>query len=283
MGGAQPSIKAKEIIRSLRIENPSEIHVKDIAMEFGALVREKYLEGSEARLLRKGSYAIITLNSSIREEGRKRFAIAHEIGHLKLHTNSQLVFCSETDMCVWQEDKQQEAEANEFASSLLMPEFLFIRSRKVEQPNLNTVVGLAGEFRTTLTATALRYVQLSIEPCAVVISRDRIIRWYRKSADFDFHVKVGDTLSPFTYASSIFKGINPPVNPERVPADAWIAGDIDQEAEIFEHSLSISSYNVVLSLLWINEEIRGNFRQNDDNDNFDMTNSFTRDQKRWRW
>lgn len=284
MDSTRPSDKAGEIIESLRIENPSEIHVRDIAMELGAFVRERMLERSEARLVRKGSLAIITVNSGIPEEGRRRFAVAHELGHFKLHTNSQLIFCSETDMYIWNENKPQEIEANEFASSLLMPKRIFVKYRKSEPPNMNTVMELAREFRTTLTATALRYVQLSIEPCAVVISKDSIIRWYKKSTDFDFHVKVGEALSSHSYAFDFYKGINPPIKPDKVPADAWLAGNIDKEAEIFEHSLPLPNYNVVLSLLWINEDIHSAFRQRDDDEpEFDLTNPFTCDQKRWRW
>lgn len=284
MGITRPSDKAKDIIESLRIENPSEIHIKDIAMELGAFVRERVLEGSEARLVRKGSLGIITVNRVIPEEGRMRFAVAHELGHFKLHASSQLVFCSETDMHIWNENKPQEIEANEFAASLLMPERIFVRYRKLEPPNMNTVLDLAKEFRTTMTATALRYVQLSIEPCAVVISKDGIIRWYKKSTDFNFHVKVGKSLSPFSYASGCYKGISPPTTLEKVPADSWLAGNIDEEAEICEHSVSLSNYNVVLSLLWINEEIHSTFRRLDDDEpEFDLINPFTRDQKRWRW
>lgn len=278
-----PSIKAKEIIDMLRIENSSEIHIKDIAMTLGALVREKYLEGSEARLVRKGNLAIITIKDSIPEVGRKRFAIAHELGHFQLHDSSQLIFCSETDMYIWHEDKQQEMEANEFASCLLMPEDIFIRYYKSGQPNLHIAIDLANEFRTTLTATTLRYVKLSKEPCAIVISKDRIIKWYKPSNDFEFHVRVGEVLSPFTNAFDFYEGKNMPTKPEKVPAASWIAGDIDQEAELFEHSLAIPSYGVVLSLLWINEEIHRKSGQYDDDAGLDLTNPFTRDGKRWHW
>lgn len=285
MSSGKPDEKAKEIIKELRIENPSEIHITDIAMELGALVRERALEGSEARLVRKGNHGIITVNAAIPEEGRKRFAIAHELGHFELHGNSQLVFCSESDMYVWNENKSQEMQANSFAAALLMPEPLFIKYRKVEPPNMNTVMWLAKEFKTTLTSTALRYVQLSIEPCAVVISQEGTIRWYKKSAYFDFHVKVGQALSRFSYACGFFKGIAPPAKPERAPADSWLAGNISEEAEIFEHSLPLRNYNVVLSLLWIDEDIRTASRSYDEEEEpeFDMRTPFTSDQKRWRW
>lgn len=286
MGSTLSSAKAKGIIQSLQIRNPSEIHVRDIAMERGAFVRERSLEGSEARLVRKGGLGIITVNSTIPEEGRKRFAIAHELGHFELHSASQLILCSEEDMFIWNESKSQELEANEFAANILMPEEIFARFIKPEQPNMDKVRELAREFRTTLTATVLRYVQLSIEPCAVVISKDGVIKWYTKSTSFNFHVKVGEKLSPNTYAFDFYDGVDLSERPQKAPAYAWLSGNIDEEAEIYEHSSALASYGVVLSLLWIHDEIRPAFRRYGDDDEepeYDLTNPFTPDGKRWRW
>jgi Zn-dependent peptidase ImmA (M78 family) len=281
-----PSSKAEEIIKNLQIREPAEIQVRDIAMERGAFVRERLLEGSEARLVRKGSLGIITVNSGISVEGQKRFAIAHELGHFELHTASQLILCTEQDMYVWNENKAQEIEANEFAANILMPEEIFRRYIKPGRPNLDTVKELSSEFRTTLTATALRYVQLSIEPCAVAVSKDGVIKWYKKSTSFNFHVKVGEKLSLSTYASDFYDGVNMPPQPQKAPAYAWLAGDFDEDAEIFEHSTALASYGVVISLLWVCDEIRSPSRMHDDYDEepkFDLTNPFTPDGKRWRW
>ena len=279
-----PVERAEEIIKNLQIRDPAEIEVVEIAMVRGAFVRERSLDGSEARLIRKGGLGIITVNSRIPEEGRKRFAIAHELGHFELHTVSQLILCAEEDMYVWNENKGQEIEANEFAASILMPKDIFLQHLKTGQPNMDAVKDLAGKFRTTLTATASRYVQLSIEPCAVAISKDGIIKWYKKSTSFDFHIKVGEKLNPNTYAFDFYDGVDLPGRPQKAPASAWLAGDIDDEAEIFEHSLALRSYGVVLSLLWIHEEVRPVRRRYDDEEpEFDLTNPFTPDGKRWRW
>jgi len=279
-----PSARAEEIIKSLQIRDPAEIQVRDIAMERGAFVRERLLEGSEARLVRKGSLGIITVNSGIPEEGRKRFAIAHELGHFELHTASQLILCTEEDMYVWNENKVQEIEANEFTANILMPKDIFARYLKAGQPNMDAVKDLAGRFRTTLTATASRYVELSLEPCAVAISKEGVIKWYKKSPSFDFHVKVGEKLSPNTYAFDFYDGVDLPPRPEKAPASAWLVGDVDDEAEIFEHSLALRSYAVVLSLLWVHEEVwSARRRYDEDEPEFDLTNPFTPDGKRWRW
>lgn len=279
-----PSARAEEIIKSLQIREPDEIHIKDIAMERGVFVRERPLDGSEAHLVRKGNRGIVTVKNSIPEEGRKRFAIAHELGHFELHDTSQLILCTEEDMYFWNESNSQEIEANDFAASILMPQGIFRSYLKVETPNMNTVQSLAGKFRTTITATALRYVQLSSEPCAVAISKDGTIKWYKKSASFGYHVKVGKKLNPKTHAADFSGEAELPTRPMRVPAAAWIAGDMDQNAEIFEHSLALRSYGVVISLLWVDDEIRPAYRRYDDEEpEFDLTNPFTPDGKRWRW
>jgi hypothetical protein len=281
-----PSKRAASIIQELNIRYPSEIYVRDIAMTLGALVRERYLQGCEARLVRKGDIGIISVNSLIPEEGRKRFAIAHEIGHFILHTGTQLILCNEDDMHIWKESKAQEIEANEFAANLLMPQEIFIRFIRTGQPTLNMVSELAKEFRTTLTATALRYVGFTKEPCALVVSRDGFIKWYRKSECFSFHVKVGEKLSFDTYAFDYFDGANLPKEPNSVPARAWLTGEIDEESEIFEQSLSLGSYGAVLSLLWICDDVKTTYRRYDEDPEepeFDLTNPFTPDGKRWRW
>lgn len=283
----KPSLKAQQIIQELQIRAPSEIDIVDIAMVRGAYVKEQSLHGCEARVVRKGSQGIITYSCSIYEEGRKRFAIAHELGHFELHNTSQMILCSEEDMFVWKDDISQELEANEFATEILMPEEIFLKYiKRPEQPNMETVRKLAKEFNTTLTATALRYVQLSLEPCAIVISKDGVIKWYKKSNSFNFHVKVRDKLSKSSYAFDYYDGIDLPDIPKKVPADSWLSGDIDEEAEILENSVALTSYSVILSLLWINEEVRTKYRDNEDPDRepeFDLTNPITPDGKRWRW
>jgi Zn-dependent peptidase ImmA (M78 family) len=243
-----PSLRAKDIINKLQIREPSEIQIIDIAMERGVYVRKGTLESSEARLVRCGDMAIITVNNSIPEEGRIRFAIAHELGHYELHSSSQLIFCTKADLFIWNESKTQETEANEFAACILMPDEIFLRFLP-KAPNLNIIMDLATKFQTTLTATALRYVTLSPEPCAVVITKDGIITWFRKSSSFNFFIKVGEKLSPNIDEND---EVRVPPQPIMVPASTWLEGNFDSGALIFEHSLPLKSYGIEISLLWIN-------------------------------
>lgn len=286
METGRPSKKAIEIIQTLHIRNPSEIYIRDIAMFLGAFVKERNLYGCEARLVRKADIGIIRVNSLIPEEGRKRFAIAHELGHFILHSSSQFIQCNEDEMHIWKESKTREIEANEFAASLLMPREIFLRFLKAGQPTIDKISEIAKEFRTTLTATALRYIGFSKEPCALVVSKDGLIKWYKKSGSFNFHVKVGKKLHPDTYAFDFFDGVDLPTQPESVPAYAWLSGDINEESEIFEQSFALGGFGVVLSLLWICDEIKTVFRRYEDESDepeFDLTNPFTPNGKRWQW
>jgi len=249
-------IKAEEIIKKLQIREPSEILIRDISMERGAFVKEDILEGSEARLIRRGGKGIITICNKIPEEGRKRFAIAHELGHFELHKTSQLNHCAEEDMYVWNENEIYEIEANKFAASILMPAHIFSQYLDKGQPKLKNIKKISAKFRTSLTATALRYISLSSEPCAIAVTKNDIIRWYKKSSSFEFHVKVGEKLSPFTEIHNSNEVEEIPKIPTKMPATAWISGIKDKGAMIYEQSLVLKRYDVLLSLIWIDDDIR---------------------------
>jgi Zn-dependent peptidase ImmA (M78 family) len=59
----------------------------------GALVRDENLNGAEARLVIFGDRAIISASTHIIEPLQRRFAIAHEIGHLELHRQISSLAC----------------------------------------------------------------------------------------------------------------------------------------------------------------------------------------------
>jgi Zn-dependent peptidase ImmA (M78 family) len=280
MLAATPDAKATNLLHNLGITQPSEISVDDIAWMRGALVRDETLKGAEARLVTFSNRAIITVSTHIIEPGRRRFAIAHEIGHLELHRQtSSIALCvvSDLDQKPLEDSAypQNEQEANIFASALLMPDFLFRPFCQKRAPSFSVIEQLAEHFGTTLTATALRYITFCPERCAVVFSQDRCIRWYKATADFGFHIPVRDTLDPYSLAVEFFDGKSVPDRMETVDASTWLRGKYRSNAMIKEESRYLPRYNAVLSLLWIHEEI------DPDPDDWDDTETFTRD-GRWR-
>jgi len=71
--------------------------------------------------------ALISVNASIAEQGRKNFTGAHELGHLCLDTYSQSKFyCPRETIESFNPIIQPiELRANHFAAELLMPKFIY--------------------------------------------------------------------------------------------------------------------------------------------------------------
>jgi Zn-dependent peptidase ImmA (M78 family) len=253
-----PVLKVREILANLDIRCPSEIKVKDIAWTRKLLVREEALDSADGRLVCRSNKGVITVNASIPEIGWKRFAISHEIGHFELHRNPDGISLY-TDRYFSLHDRRHniETEANEFAAELLMPENLFKPMCKSGLPNFDTVSALADKFQTSLTATALRYVDYSSYTCVLVASQDKVIKWFRASEDFTYFIEIGSKVSPYAVAMDLFQ--NPGMNSNRddIPASAWIKNSyIDPNAMIKEHAVALRHYNQVLSLIWNDGDIR---------------------------
>ena len=88
-------------------------------------IRGEDLDGFDGLLAanKTRSKWLILYNSATPSEGRKRFTIAHEFGHYILHRHQQDRFeCGDDDIETGDNDERDiEAEADLFASTLLMP------------------------------------------------------------------------------------------------------------------------------------------------------------------
>lgn len=253
---ADARLAAIKLLNEWYISSPDEIRLEDIAMLNGVLVREGGLEGADARLLRSGDKGIIRVNSSIREHGRRRFAIAHELGHWKLHQGaSQYWDCSEQDMIKYS-GSSLEVEANTFASELLMPSRLFLPACRKNDPSIELLKLLADEFCTSLTSTAVRYVEESKESCMVVFSEQGKVKWWKGKDDYSSATWIdsGQRLDSESAAWDCLKdGVNI-TRMQRVPKTCWFQNLREfRSFEIYEQAMKLGNYPIILSLLWIIE------------------------------
>lgn len=246
-------LKARELIKRLQLRRPEDISIEDVAWVAGAIVIDGGLQGAEARLVHSpgADKAILRVKADISPPGRRRFAIAHELGHLALkHRAGSAAQCSEKDFAAWyQGQKHQEVEANIFAAELLMPKDLIEAYLTRTTPGIAIVEELANTFQTTLTASAIRYVELCDEPVAAVYSSAGKICWFRANPLFQGWIKVGGRLSPNTHASDFFEQRNMSQQMEVVRQDAWIDGG-SGGSTIKEQSRPLAKYNSVLTILW---------------------------------
>lgn len=255
MSSINPEKVAQDIIRFYGITKPSEIDIEAISLDKGVFVNDIAIIGSVARLQVKNQYGIISVDNKIRELGKRRFAIAHELGHFELHKGYSMAnVCSDKDFLNWYRERIDENEANIFAAELLMPTELFRGNCPRDVPDFNMFGDLAHKFNTTLTATAFRYVEKGYFPCALIASVGGKIKWISRSYDFKYKVKaIGTSLHKFTIAGSSLEGDAIPDKPEIVDDQYWLEDTIqDRELHLYEHTISLPLYNTILSLLFVN-------------------------------
>lgn len=250
-----PVAEAACIWRLYGFTSPSELVLEDIALANGVIVVDGRLDSADARLIRKGKHGLIRIREDIPEVGRKRFAIAHELGHWLLHAKvSQVLACTDEDMRAKYKGSVPEIEANFFAAELLMPTKLFSPQVRDARLSMQLVKRLAAEFQTTLTATAMRTVDLSDDYCAIIVSEDNRVRWWHGSPRFNdvCWIETRAELSLESVAGMIFGGQDVPSGPQEIDATAWLGESERLERDtMFEDVVAAGRYGQVISLIWL--------------------------------
>ena len=245
---------ATMLLKELKIDSLP-IDPRLIAEKLGIRIEEEELSGCDGCFMR-GVNAIV-VNKSM-DEGRKNFTIAHEIGHSRIphHTNAEYKVYRE-NLGFPITDKQEQREADEFASELLMPRFLisgFVRSEKI---SLNTIKLIAEKCRTSFTSSALAYIKCSPELCALVVSEEGRIKYsfssdsLRKKKGF---LSAKTSLHKLSLATSFFneQGVLIKSGEEkgRVQNVAWLPDFNYSDYTCFEHSQTLDGFNQTISLVW---------------------------------
>lgn len=254
--------KAREIVEELSIDKLELLfELKAICCSRGVFVKKEYLTGAEARLLVRGRKGIITISDDIGYSSRERYGIAHELGHFELHASDNGLFmCNEQDMNDWfrrAKARNMECEANEFAAELLMPE-KFIKPKFEDfEPSLDGLEEISNTFRTSLFATARRFIDLTNEACALVFYNERgSVVYVWKSSYFDeqkYWIERG-ALSPYSYAYDAFLGKDIPDCMSAVDVTSWFeVPEYLSDKTIQEQSKYFKNLTIGMSLLWIKD------------------------------
>jgi Zn-dependent peptidase ImmA (M78 family) len=244
------SLAAEKLIDFYGIRSASDIRLEEIAMDRGVFVHRGSLSGMDGFLLRKGNRGFIRVRDSIPTLGQRRFVIGHELGHWELHADvSQAWLCSSQDIHDYGASAV-ELEANAFSSSLLMPSALF-QPRCNQALSFQLIKGLAEEFRTSLMASAIRFVQFSKEDCYVVFSQDDKVKWFRRSPrGSEQFISPGSGLSDESLAYLVEYDEEPMPELTEVPLGAWFPKLANVHGmELYEQSVMLTEGGLVMSLL----------------------------------
>src|SRR3954453_10445728 len=142
---------AERILMGLGISEPKEIDLEVIAWSRGAIVEYRPLDRCDATIVGSTRKAVIAVNSRSGPE-RRRFSIAHELGHWH-HHRGRILFCGSKDVENLADDAlNPERHADSFASDLILPNYLLHpRLRKVKRLTLTAAREVGEEFAASLT------------------------------------------------------------------------------------------------------------------------------------
>lgn len=156
------------------------IQPKQIAIKYGIKVDPMPASsdgGVSGMLIRVGENYGILYATHIDNQGFQKFSISHELGHYFLpgHIDAVTRGGVHQTYSKHRSGDRYEREADEFATGLLMPGFLFIPQVQKATLGFDGIQELSELCGTSLTSTAIQYVKSSTDPLAIVVSRNDLI------------------------------------------------------------------------------------------------------------
>jgi hypothetical protein len=197
----------------------------------------------------------IFVNPKARQE-RRRFTIAHELGHFVLHRSRQTVFtCGKENIYTGIATlKQIEREADDFASNLLMPGDVIHQRIDGKRIDFHLLSGLAKEFGVSFEAMCIRFVKYT-DQRAVLVYWDHGFLKYQWPSDGARKTRVrlrdaGDPPEPLPGTLAADDTIDQEWEGIDMSATHWCSSEAD-EVELRELKHSYPGGNRVLSLLML--------------------------------
>ena len=241
--------------------------------------------GVSGMLLRHGDMFGILYATHVRSEGFQNFSVSHELGHYFLEGHIDHILPEDgthTSHAGFVSGDPYELEADQFAAGLLMPAAAFKRALARQNPGLEVVESLAGLCRTSLTATAIRYAELTHDAVAIVISTGPVI-------DFCF---MSDTIKSLPELTWLKKGAAVPRSTAtaRLNANARRVADGDREdadidimdwlggtrsARATEQVIGMGGYGKTLTVLTCPSVRDETFEENEGDDDEELAERWT--------
>ena len=165
------------------------------------------------------------------------FTVAHELGHYFLDHHRkylQRTGNAHGSLTEFQVEAPPEREADCFAAGLLMPRSLVEQTVNSRPPTFPGVRSSAKDFHVSLTSMAVRWVQLSNFPCAVLVVSDGKIQWGFTSEAFKraggYRVRIGEPIrsrpaAKFLAAESSLMSFREGI--DYSPSERWINWERD--------------------------------------------------------
>jgi Zn-dependent peptidase ImmA (M78 family) len=257
MARLHPALTAKRLLETIGFPDSSLLDIKALIEYHDGVVVEKPLKNSDGRIVIKGVNSIITVNSDIEYAPKKRFVLAHELGHLLLHKEDCISFSDDYRTLDAMKNGKQEAEANDFATELLMPTFCFLELIFQKKFTPDLLRDLSEKFNTSLTSVVYRYLEIGHHPICIFYSKDGKVIYWKKSLKFPHYIGERNGLSvPSDSVANEFyqygRVYSKADSIQEITKSTWfeLSKYDSKDPTFYEYCIVTKKYNTVLSIVW---------------------------------
>jgi Zn-dependent peptidase ImmA (M78 family) len=160
---------AEDLLAELGISEPKDIELEAIAHCVGVDVQYRRLANCEAQIIGYRDRAVVYVSPDTPPH-RRRFSTGHELGHWHHHRGQSFV-CRSSDIGQPLDDSSKNAErqADAYSGDLILPPFMIgPRLERMGEISLDGIAELAGKFKASVTATAIRTMRMTRQPLILV-------------------------------------------------------------------------------------------------------------------
>lgn len=255
-----PEKLAASLITEYCIKKPEELKVKDLANAENLFVIERPLKNFLGMINYEKDYGLITVSANISNETQKIFTITHEMGHFfnERFKAEHLRGCRSEDLISYKSKRHNEDNANLFAAELLMYRPWFLDFTKNAELNLELIKQTAKHFNVSLTAAALRFIEIGHFPASIMFCTNKKVKWFAVHNLFPLKFAVKDYDVPGeSQAYKLFNAEHTITERKLVRGKAWFPTDLKCNAGtyLYEQCISMPNYKSVLVLLTPSEFI----------------------------
>lgn len=237
MSSILPYKTAIELLEILNIDIKEEIDLDFIIKSLNIRLRQANLKkGILGASKVIGMDKLIVISQELNNIGRKRFTIAHELGHVLMHQGFN--YCCSTDFNIRITKKEKEQQANEFASELLLPRKIMLQELEHSDVSFKLVSKLCNHYNTSLIATIIRLTQLTKDNIILIYHKNNRIIWNYNSEQAPCIENKNMDLSRIEVKKDI--------DVKKVDINYWIE---DGELECFESTRYFRNYDEYLTII----------------------------------
>lgn len=183
--------------------------------------------GRDLRALLIPSELLVVTHCAL-ARSRSRFSIFHEVGHFILPEHQEKLFLDNDETLSWRTHARLEREANQLAADLIFQGKRFTEEAEQCPLSCRTILELAPRYGASYEATARRYIEAHVLPCAVIVY-DRLLGAEDEGGDeplFRLHY----TITSPTFGRQYFSALesDTPLRVEDICSSRLRVGDVHE-------------------------------------------------------